>query len=162
MVAKSNLPFWKTKNMAELSREQWESLCDGCGKCCCIRLEDEDDGSVYVTDVSCHLFNPETCGCKDYTNRKSIVPDCVTLTAATVDQLHWMPETCAYRLVSKGKDLSDWHHLISGSRETIHEAGMSVRNQVESEAKVSDEELPRRIVIWPGEPDYTKKLDSAS
>jgi len=156
MVAKTNPPFWKTKNMAEMSQEEWESLCDSCGKCCCIRLEDEDDGSIYITDVACKLFNPETCRCGDYENRSKLVPDCVTLTPVNVDQLHWMPQTCAYRLVSEGKDLPDYHHLISGSYNTIHEAGMSVQNAVASEELVEEDEVHRRIVIWPGEPDINK------
>ncbi len=153
MSDKSNLPFWKTKNMAEMSPSEWESLCDNCGKCCCIRLEDEDTGDIYITDVACKLFDPQTCKCTDYPKRSQKVPDCVTLTKDNVDQLHWMPRTCAYRLVSEGKDLPDYHHLISGSRETIHEVGMSVQNAVTSEIFVSEEEQATRIVIWPGEPD---------
>ena len=157
MVAKSNLPFWKTKNLSELSQSQWESLCDGCGKCCCIRLEDEDNGSTYITDVACRLFNPETCACGDYKNRSRRVPDCVTLTPDNVEQLNWMPQTCAYRLVANGEDLPAWHHLVSGSRDTIHEHGMSVQNEVVSEDLVSEEDVPHRIVIWPGEPDINLK-----
>lgn len=153
MTGKANLPFWKTKNMAEMSRSEWESLCDGCGKCCCIRLEDEEDGRIYITDVACKLFNPNTCQCTDYANRSKKVPDCVTLTPGNVDQLHWMPQTCAYRLLANGQDLPDYHHLVSGSRDTIHEAGMSVQDAVTSEIFVTEEEQATRIVIWPGEPD---------
>ena len=149
----TDLPFWKTKNMAEMSREEWESLCDGCGKCCCIRLEDEDTEQIYITDVACKLFDPNRCNCTDYGNRSLLVHDCVTLTPDNVDHLHWMPKTCAYRLVSEGKDLPDYHHLVSGSRETIHEQGMSVQNAVTSEILVNDDEIHTRIVIWPGEPD---------
>ena len=139
--------------MDELTSEQWESLCDGCGKCCCIRLEDEDTGAIYITDVVCKLFDSQTCRCSDYPNRSKLVPDCVTLTPDNVDKLHWMPRTCAYRLVANGQDLPDWHHLVSGSRDTIHEAGMSVQNAVISELAVTEEDHPHRIVIWPGEPD---------
>ena len=149
----SDPPFWKTKNMAEMSRDEWESLCDGCGKCCCIRLEDEDTGQVYITDVACKLFNPATCQCGDYANRSAKVPDCVTLTPVNVDQLHWMPQTCAYRLVARGEDLPEYHHLKTGSRDSIHTAGMSVQDDVTSEIFVDEEEIPTRIVIWPGEPD---------
>jgi len=124
-------PFWKTKNMAEMSREEWESLCDSCGKCCCIRLEDEDTGQIYITDVACKLFDPNV----------------------NVSQLHWMPQTCAYRLVAEGKDLPEYHHLVSGSRDTIHEVGMSVQEAVTSEVLVKEDDIPTRIVIWPGEPD---------
>lgn len=150
---KADAPFWKTKTMAEMSPEEWESLCDSCGKCCCIRLEDEDTAAIYITDVACKLFNPETCRCGDYTNRSKLVPDCVTLTPENVSQLKWMPQTCAYRLVSEGKDLPEYHHLVSGSRDTIHEVGMSVQDAVTSEILVDEDDIPTRIVIWPGEPD---------
>ena len=139
--------------MAEMSHDEWESLCDGCGKCCCIRLEDEDTGQVYITDVACKLFNPATCQCGDYANRSAKVPDCVTLTPVNVDQLHWMPQTCAYRLIAQGEDLPEYHHLKTGSRDSIHAAGMSVQDDVTSEIFVDEEEIPTRIVIWPGEPD---------
>ena len=139
--------------MAEMSPDEWESLCDSCGKCCCIRLEDEDTAQIYITDVACKLFNAQTCQCGDYPNRSKKVSDCVTLTPDNVAQLKWMPRTCAYRLVSEGKDLPEYHHLISGSRQTIHEVGMSVQDSVTSETLVTEEEQITRIVIWPGEPD---------
>ena len=139
--------------MAEMSPDEWESLCDSCGKCCCIRLEDEDTAQIYITDVACKLFNAQSCQCGDYPNRSKKVPDCVTLTPDNVAQLKWMPRTCAYRLVSEGKDLPEYHHLISGSRQTIHEVGMSVQDAVTSEILVTEEEQITRIVIWPGEPD---------
>lgn len=149
----SPLPYWKAKNMAELSAEEWEDLCDGCGKCCCIRLEDEDTGAVYITDVSCKLLDGTSCRCTDYVKRRETVPDCVSLTPQNIASLKWMPQTCAYRLVYEGKDLPDYHHLMSGSKDTIHQQGMSVKNAVTSEVFVSEEEQARRIVIWPGEPD---------
>ena len=141
--------------MAEMSPTEWESLCDGCGKCCCIRLEDEETAAIYITDVACKLFDPQTCQCTDYTNRSQKVPDCVTLTPNNVAALKWMPRTCAYRLISEGKDLPDYHHLVSGSRQIIHDVGMSVQDAVTSEIFVSEEEQTTRIVIWPGEPDIT-------
>ncbi len=153
MPKSENLPFWKTTDLTDLSKEQWESLCDSCGKCCCIRLEDEDNGDIYITDVACKLFDPETCQCTDYPKRSVHVPDCVTLTPENVHQLHWMPQTCAYRLVAEGKDLPDYHHLVSGSKNTIHEVGMSVQHAVVSELLVKEDDHPHRIVIWPGEPD---------
>lgn len=146
-------PFWKEKELSELSTKEWESLCDGCGKCCCIRLEDEDTADIYITDVVCKLFDAQTCQCTDYKNRSSLVPDCVTLTPKNVHQLRWMPETCAYRLVAAGQDLPEYHHLISGDRNSIHEAGMSVQNAVICETVIEEDDLPRRLVIWPGEPD---------
>lgn len=139
--------------MAEMSRDEWESLCDGCGKCCCIRLEDEDNGAIYITDVVCKLFDSGTCRCTDYPNRSKKVPDCVTLTPENVEHLHWMPQTCAYRLLANGKELEPWHHLVSGSRDTIHEWGFSVQDKVVSEEGVDENDLPHRLVIWPGEPD---------
>ncbi len=148
-------PFWQTKTLAQMSPSEWESLCDGCGKCCCLRMEDEDTGAVYVTDIGCKLFDDKTCACKHYATRKKYVPDCVQLTAENVSDLGWIPRTCAYRLIAEGKELFDWHHLISGSRATIHEAGMSVIGQTESEEAVPADKHVRHIVIWPGEPDIT-------
>ena len=152
-MSKPKKPFWKSTPLTEMSKEQWESLCDGCGKCCCIRLEDEDNGAIYITDVVCKLFDSQSCQCTDYKNRSIKVPDCVTLTPDNVNRLNWMPQTCAYRLIANGEDLPPWHHLVSGSKETIHDAGMSVQNAVISELAVDEEDHPHRIVIWPGEPD---------
>ena len=139
--------------MAEMSPQEWESLCDGCGKCCCIRLEDEDTADIYITDVVCKLFDSRSCRCTNYPNRSLLVPDCVTLTSDNVDQLHWMPQTCAYRLIANGQDLPEWHHLVSGSEQSIHEAGMSVKDAVVSEEFIDPDDHIHRIVIWPGEPD---------
>ncbi len=140
--------------MEDMTSLEWESLCDGCGKCCCIRLEDEETGNIYITDVVCKLFDAGKCACTDYPNRSQKVPDCVTLTPGNVSQLKWMPHTCAYRLVANGEELPEWHHLVSGSRQTIHEVGMSVQDAVVSEIHVSEDEQATRIVIWPGEPDF--------
>jgi len=147
------IPFWKLKSLEQMTPAEWESLCDGCGKCCCIRLEDEETEDIYITDVVCKLFDPLTCQCTDYANRSKRVPDCVTLTPDNVHKLKWMPQTCAYRLVAEGKDLPEHHHLISGSRDTIHSVGMSVQNAVVCETVIDEDDLPRRLVIWPGEPD---------
>lgn len=146
-------PFWKTKTLSQLTRPEWESLCDGCGKCCLIQLEDEDTGLRLHTDVTCRLFNPDTCRCGDYTNRKKRVPDCVILTPKNVTELEWMPQTCAYRLIGEGKDLFDWHPLVSGDPMSVHKAGMSIRNQVVSEDEVNPDDWEDRIVEWPGEGD---------
>jgi len=147
------IPFWKAKTLQQMTSAEWESLCDGCGKCCCIRLEDEDTADIYITDVVCKLFDPNICQCTDYANRSVRVPDCVTLTPDNVHQLKWMPRTCAYRLIAEDKDLPDHHHLVSGDRNSIHLAGMSVQNAVISETEIDEDDLPRRLVIWPGEPD---------
>lgn len=141
-------PFWTTKALDQLTPEEWESLCDGCGKCCLIKLEGED-GTIEYTDVACRLFDGTTCGCTDYPNRKARVPDCVLLTPENIRQLRFMPPSCAYRLVGEGKPLPWWHHLVSGSRDTVHIAGMSARDRTIPEDEVPDEELEDRIVRWP-------------
>lgn len=141
------LPFWRTKALTELSEAEWEALCDGCGKCCLHKLEDEDTGEISYTNVACRLLNPGTCRCKDYDNRWDFVPDCVRLTPFAVADLSWLPSTCAYRLLSEGKDLPWWHPLVSGSPETVHQAGISVRNRVVSENRAGP--LDHHIVDWP-------------
>lgn len=144
----SDTPFWKRKSLAELSREEWESLCDGCGKCCLVKLQDPDTDEIAYTDVACRLLDGATCRCTDYARRRRRVPDCVVLTPAVVADLSWMPSTCAYRLLKEGKDLAWWHPLVSGDPATVHEAGISVRGRVISEALVKDAELPEHVVDW--------------
>lgn len=123
-------PFWKTKTLEEMSAAEWESLCDGCGKCCLSKLEDEDTGEIYFTTVGCTLFDAKACRCRDYANRQAKVSDCVRLTPENVRTIRWLPSTCAYRLVAEGRDLYPWHHLVSGDRKTIHKAHASVRGRV--------------------------------
>jgi hypothetical protein len=123
-------PFWKRKTLAEMTPREWESLCDGCGKCCLSKLEDEDTGEIHWTTVGCRLFDAKRCRCRDYANRLRKVADCVQLTPLNVSALSWLPSTCAYRLVAEGKDLQWWHPLVSGNRKTVHEAGISVRGKV--------------------------------
>jgi uncharacterized cysteine cluster protein YcgN (CxxCxxCC family) len=147
------LPFWKMKSLSEMSPTEWESLCDGCGKCCLIQLEDEDSGLRLKTDIACQLYDCEGGGCRDYASRKSIVADCVILTPGTVGQLEWMPKTCAYRLINEGRDLFDWHPLITGDPESTWKAGMSVRGQVKSETEFVEADWHKHIVEWPGEGD---------
>ncbi|MEP9374079.1 YcgN family cysteine cluster protein [Mesorhizobium sp. KR1-2] len=123
-------PFWKTTELEAMTPTQWESLCDGCGKCCMSKLEDEDTGDIYWTSVGCRLFDPESCRCADYHNRLALVTDCIGLTPQNVRTISWLPQTCAYRLVAEGHDLYWWHPLVSGSAETVHEAGISMRGRV--------------------------------
>ena len=144
----SDAPFWKRKTLAELSREEWESLCDGCGKCCLVKLQDPDTDEIAYTDVACKLLDGATCRCTDYPRRKRRVRDCVVLTPAVVADLSWMPSTCAYRLLKEGRDLAWWHPLVSGDPNTVHEAGVSVRGRVVSETLVKDAELPDHVVDW--------------
>ncbi|MBS7671476.1 YcgN family cysteine cluster protein [Croceicoccus gelatinilyticus] len=128
-------PFWE-RPLDTLDGTEWEALCDGCGQCCLHKLEDADTGEIYETDVACTLLDVCTARCTDYPNRKAKVPDCLQLTRETAGTLPWLPETCAYRLRAEGKPLYDWHYLISGSRETIIEAGVSAAGRVISEDEV--------------------------
>ncbi|WP_421852993.1 YcgN family cysteine cluster protein [Oricola sp.] len=122
--------FWETKKLAEMTPAEWESLCDGCGKCCMSKLIDDDTDQIYFTSVACRLFDAKDCRCTDYANRVAKVPDCVPLTADNVGTIPWLPKTCAYRLLAEGKPLHDWHPLISGSPASVHEASMSMRARV--------------------------------
>ncbi len=133
-------PFWETKTLAEMTVKEWESLCDGCGLCCLVRFEDEATGDVVPTRVACKLFDIGACACTDYANRQKHVPDCVKLTPENLDRLYWMPKSCAYRRLNEGRDLPHWHPLITGDRESVHRAGVSVRNQVISETTLEHAE----------------------
>jgi uncharacterized protein len=144
-------PFWRTKSLDAMDQVEWESLCDGCGKCCLIRLEDEDTGDIHTTDVACKLLDGQSCQCSDYANRKTFVPDCVKLTPEGARTLGWLPRTCAYRLIAEGKDLFDWHPLVSSDPDSVHRAGMSVQGRTTSETRVKTRNLVRRIKVWPGE-----------
>lgn len=151
-------PFWQTKTLEEMSETEWESLCDGCGRCCLVKLEDEDSGRIHFTDVGCTLLDGETCRCRDYPNRQAKVADCVRLTPQTVRSLTWLPPTCAYRLVREGHDLYWWHPLVSGDPDTVHTAGVSVRGRVSaSEDEIPLEDLVDRIVAWPDRVPKTAK-----
>ncbi len=121
------LPFWKTRTLEDMTQSQWESLCDGCARCCLNKLEDWDTGEIVWTDVACTLLDGTSCRCKDYDNRATIVPDCIQLTPGEVRTLTWLPPTCAYRLVREGKDLYWWHPLVSGDPETVHQAAFRSR-----------------------------------
>lgn len=131
-------PFWETVPLQKMTRAQWESLCDGCGKCCIHKLEDEETGEVLPTNVACRLLDRRSGQCSDYRRRHAFVPECVRLTPSKLDQLDWLPSTCAYRLIRDGRSLYDWHHLVSGDREAVHRAGVSVRGWTVSEDDVGD------------------------
>ncbi len=144
------IPFWRAKRLEELNEAEWESLCDGCGRCCLVKLEEEETENIYFTDVGCRLLDTGTCRCGDYPHRTERVDDCVRLTPETIPQIGWLPPTCGYRLVAEGKDLYWWHPLVSGNSETVHQAGISVRGRVEDlEDDVPADALERRIVSWP-------------
>jgi hypothetical protein len=151
-------PFWRVKALDEMSRDEWESLCDGCARCCLVKLEDEDTGDIHFTDIGCRLLDAKTCRCRDYPRRNHRVPDCVKLTPAAVRALTWLPVTCAYRLVAEGKDLPEWHPLVSGSSDSVHEAGVSVRGRVVAgEDDLAQELWPDRIVKWPNRPPRKRR-----
>lgn len=140
--------FWQEKTLAQMSPSEWESVCDGCGKCCLHKLEDEDDGEVYYTAVACQLLDTDSCRCSDYPNRKARVPDCLTLTLADLDEYEWLPSTCAYRLLAEGEPLPPWHPLVSGDPDAIHRAGMSVAGKVVPEQQVAPEDREEYIIHW--------------
>ncbi len=143
-------PFWRN-GLENLSKAEWESLCDGCGRCCLVKLEDEDTGKIHFTDIACKLFDGQSCRCRDYKNRQEFVSDCIKLTPEKLRSIPWLPPTCAYRLVDEGKSLEWWHPLISGSPETVHQAGISVRGRVGAmEGKIRLRDYVDRIVKWPG------------
>ena len=141
-------PFWKSKQLNEMSQDEWESLCDGCGKCCLVKLQDEDSGDIAYTRLHCKLLDANTCRCSDYENRKTIVPECVFLTPKNVGDLKWMPKTCAYRVLAEGGDLPDWHHLVCGDRSAIHRAGKSILGKTLSEDAVFEEDQVDWIIDW--------------
>lgn len=144
------MSFWNEKSLAEMSREEWESLCDHCGKCCLTKLEDEDDeGSIYYTNIVCDLFNKKDGSCTDYWNRETLVPTCLRLTQDNLAQIEWMPPSCAYRRIMEGRGLAKWHHLVSGDKKTIHETGHSVLGRVVFEKDVDEDALEEYIVTWP-------------
>lgn len=140
--------FWTDTPLEKMTSSQWESLCDGCGKCCVLKLEDVDTGVVHYTDVGCQLLDCTTARCRDYSQRKSVVPDCVMLTADSLHKLAWMPSTCAYRLLFEGKDLPEWHPLVTGDRDSPRRAGHSVAGRIFPESDIDEDDLPDHITEW--------------
>ena len=141
------MAFWREKTLSDMNRQEWESLCDGCGKCCLHKLEDDETGEVHYTDVACRFLDPETIQCGKYLTRQRYVGNCVVMTPELLDTLPWMPSTCAYRLLYEGKDLPAWHPLVAGNPEAIHRAGASVKGRVVDEREAGDFE--DHLVKWP-------------
>ncbi|MDR0780837.1 MAG: YcgN family cysteine cluster protein [Pseudomonadales bacterium] len=143
-------PFWESKTLSEMSTQEWESLCDGCGKCCLLKLEDDDTGQIHYTRVVCRYLDQQKCRCTVYAKRQRLVPTCVKLRPDELDDLLWMPSTCAYRLLHDGKPLPIWHPLITGSRQAMQHSGNTITGRVISEDFVHEEGLDEHIVQWAG------------
>jgi uncharacterized cysteine cluster protein YcgN (CxxCxxCC family) len=141
-------PFWQRKKLTELTTEEWESLCDGCGRCCLKKLQDETTGKVAYTDVACKLLDRDRCRCRRYGRRHELVPDCVALRPDDEQTFAWLPTTCAYRKLAAGKPLEWWHPLVSGDPDSVHRAGISVRGRTLREGDVPVDELDTRIIRW--------------
>ncbi len=140
--------FWLEKTLDQMSTEEWESLCDGCARCCLLKLEDVDTGRLYFTSVHCRLLDLQQCRCTQYPRRSQQVPDCVTLTPENLAELSWMPSTCAYRLLAEGKPLPAWHPLVSGDPNSVHEAGISIRSYAIDETAIPADSVQEFIVDW--------------
>lgn len=139
--------FWERIPLNRMSKAEWEALCDGCGKCCLNKLEDADTGEIAYTRLGCRLLDDESCRCGQYEIRKTLVPECVVLTPNNIAEVaHWMPRTCAYRLLHEGRRLRDWHPLISGDPETVHAAGVSVRGRTVPEFEVPIEDWEDYVI----------------
>jgi len=140
------MSHWWEKPLEKLSDGEWEQLCDGCGLCCMHKFVDEDSGEMLYTDVACRLFDANSCRCTDYLRRSEQVPDCMRIRHFTAEQFGWLPESCAYRLRLEGKPLLDWHPLISGDADSVHDAGISMQGRCVSETEVDEDDLPMHII----------------
>ncbi len=138
--------FWETRKLDELSTDEWESLCDGCARCCLLKLEDEDTGELHFTNVSCHLLDIKACRCRDYPHRLERVPDCLQVRDMSLEQYGWLPESCAYRRLAEGRGLADWHPLISGDANSVREAGISIAGFAVNEENVHPQQLELHII----------------
>lgn len=142
----SERPFWERKPLAEMNRGEWESLCDGCGKCCLHKLEDADTGEIAYTRVACKLLDARSCQCRHYATRHDYVPECIVLTAETLEQhLYWLPRSCAYKRLHQGQPLPDWHPLLTGGPETMHRKGASMQGRTLSESHISEDDWENYI-----------------
>lgn len=142
--------FWETTRLDRMTQKEWEALCDGCGKCCLNKLEDDETGEVELTRVACRLFDDTTCRCGQYAIRQQFVPECISLKPHTIERhAYWLPETCAYKLLYEGKPLYDWHPLISGDPQSVHDAGVSMQHRTIPEFDVSEDDWEEYIIEEP-------------
>ncbi len=148
MTPTTELPFWETKSLSEMSDDEWESLCDGCAQCCQLKFSDCTPKGYFVSPVVCKLLDLETCQCKHYESRHFLVPDCLSISAETASEYDWLPQTCAYRLLAIGKPLESWHPLIAGNREEMDRLGISVKGRVLSEKDIHPKDLEEQVLRW--------------
>lgn len=148
MTTKENQPrpFWETKSLEELTQPEWESLCDGCGQCCLVKLEDEDTGEIFITNIACRMLDMETCRCKDYQHRSQVVPTCLVLGPNQIQLFGYLPETCAYRCLFEGRELPGWHPLLSGDGESVIQAGISIKPYAMSEEFIHPEQFSEHVI----------------
>ena len=149
-------PFWKSKRLDEMTREEWESLCDGCGRCCLHKLRHDETGELSFTNVACRLLDLTSCRCGDYAGRSRVVPDCVSLTPELVAEIDWLPPSCAYRRLDEGRELAWWHKLVSGDPETVHDSGVSVQGRAVGERQAGP--MEHHIVEWPGRQPRARRV----
>jgi uncharacterized cysteine cluster protein YcgN (CxxCxxCC family) len=148
MAAVAEVAFWEYKPLDAMTKKEWESLCDGCARCCMHKLEDFDSGEVFYTQVRCRHLDEEQCRCSDYQRRSELMENCVHLTVDNIAEFHWLPPTCAYRLLAEGKPLYPWHPLLSGDPASVHEAGISIRGRCISDEFVHPDGYDEHIVHW--------------
>ncbi len=142
------MKFWEQKSLTQMSEEEFEALCDNCARCCLIKLEDEETGKIYPSNVHCKLLNIDNCQCIDYENRHKIVADCIKLNVDNILSLSWIPKSCAYRLIAENKPLKWWHPLVSGSKDTVIKAGISIKGKTICESKIKPDEWENHIYEW--------------
>ena len=143
-----SIPFWIDKELGQLSQQEWELLCDGCARCCLQKLEDDETGDVHYTRLACQLLNIDSCQCSAYSNRCAYVPSCISLTVENIPKMSWLPDSCAYRLRYEGKPLPEWHPLVSGNCESVHDSGASVREFALSETAVPEDQWQMHVIHW--------------
>ncbi|MDX5299116.1 MAG: YcgN family cysteine cluster protein [Gammaproteobacteria bacterium] len=144
----AQIPFWQRKRLSDMSAEEWESLCDGCGKCCLQKLEDDENGDVYYTDLACRFLDLQACRCTVYAERTRREPNCLTLTPDNISEVYWLPLTCAYRLIHEGRPLPEWHPLISGDPDSVHRAHASMAGKAVPVDGVPEDEWETHIIQW--------------